>query len=285
MRSTFTRKTIRFDITLGKGAFADGGRTKTIEGLACDVSITKPGLPQKNSASIDIWGLKYEDMGLLTMLAFEPLEAQHNLITVSAGDEGSTPSVAFQGEITTASADFNAAPDVCMRFQAETGSFPRQKVAPPATINGTAPAELLFAQYAAQADYAFCNDGVTTFVCNTWYPGSSIDKMMKLARDIHCELIIDDGQVVIMPAGQARTGSAVFLSKDTGMIGYPTFNQDGISCRCLYNPALVYGGLIEVKSVVPKASGTWRITRLSHSLSAYKPGGGAWESQIDAARL
>ena len=52
MSKSFTIKTIRLAITLGKGSFSEGGNTKIIEGLACEVSITKPGLPEKNTASV-----------------------------------------------------------------------------------------------------------------------------------------------------------------------------------------------------------------------------------------
>ena len=107
--------------------------------------------------------------------------------------------------------------------------------------------------------------------------------MIKLARDVGCELIIDDGEVIVLPAGKARSGSAVLLNKDTGLIGYPTFNQNGISCRCMYNPHLLYGGLIKVESLVPRASGEWRITKLTHNITACTPNGGNWESQIEAA--
>ena len=69
MPKSFSIKTIQIAITLGKGNFSEGGNTKTIEGLACDVSVQKPGLPEKNSAAVKIWGLKYEDMAQLTMLA------------------------------------------------------------------------------------------------------------------------------------------------------------------------------------------------------------------------
>ena len=33
--------------------------------------------------------------------------------------------------------------------------------------------------------------------------------------------------------------------------------------------------------MVSKASGTWRVTRLSHSIAAFSPGG-AWQSEIEA---
>lgn len=289
MPKSFSIKTIQIAVTLGKGTFSEGGNTKTIEGLACDVTVQKPGLPEKNSATIKIWGLKYEDMAQLTMLSFKPLESQHNLISIKAGEKDDTDSarsslaLVFQGEITSAFADFNAAPDVCMQFEADSGSYPQQIAAPVVTVKGDAQAEKLFAQFAKEAGYTFKNEGVTSSVKNAWFPGSPIDKMTKLARDIGCELIIDDGAVTILPMGKAREGNAVLLTRDTGLIGYPTFNQDGISCRCIFNSDLVYGGLIKMESIVPRASGVWRITKLTHHITAYIPGGGNWESQMEAA--
>lgn len=282
MPKSFAEKTIQVAVILGKGNFSEGGNTKIIEGLACDVSVTKPGLPEKNSATVKIWGLKKEDMGELTMLAFRPLESHHNIISIKAGKQGGALSLVFQGEITSAFADFNAAPDVRMQFEADTGNYPQQIASPVATVKGEVKVDRLFAQFAQAAGYAYRNEGVTASVKNAWFPGSPMDKMIKLARDIGCELIIDDSTVVVLPAGRARSGNAVLLTKDTGMIGYPTFSQDGISCRCIYNPDLTYGGLIKVESIVPRASGVWRITKLTHNITAYIPGGGNWESQIEA---
>lgn len=177
MTRTFFNKTIQITITLGKGSFSDGGNTKVIEGLACDVSIQKPGLPEKNSATVKIWGLKYADMAALTMLSFRPLESHHNLISIKAGEKGRALPLIFQGEITHASADFNAAPDPTMQFEAESGSYPQQIAMPPVTVKGEARAEELFAQFASAAGYTFKNEGVSGKVANSWYPGSPIEKM------------------------------------------------------------------------------------------------------------
>ena len=64
MPSSFTIKTIRLVITLDRGSFTKGDNIKTIEGLACDATINKPGPPQKNNATITIWGLSPDSMGL-----------------------------------------------------------------------------------------------------------------------------------------------------------------------------------------------------------------------------
>jgi len=283
MPNSFALKTIQIAIVLGKGTFGEGGNTKIIEGLSCEVTVQKPGLPEKNSAEVRIWGLKYEDMAQLTMLSFRPLESQHNLISIKAGERGGALQLVFQGEITSAFADFNAAPDVFMQIEADSGSYPQQIAEPVMTVNGSTTAEQLFSKFAEAAGYTYKNEGVTASVVNAWFPGSPIAKIEKLARDVGCELIIDDGTVITLPAGKARAGNATLLSRETGMIGYPVFNQDGISCRCIFNPDLTYGGLIKVESIVPRASGVWRITKLTHNIDAYMPDGGSWDTQIEAA--
>jgi hypothetical protein len=274
MADSYTIKTLRLTIT-------QDGTAKTYEGFASEVNITKPGLPEKNSAKVKIWGLKYEDMANLTMLAFRPLEARPNLLEVEAGDQGGRLAMIFRGEITAASADFNASPDVTMNFEADSGSYPQKIAAPVLTVAGEVKAADLFAKFAAEAGYEYKNEGLTASLKNAWFPGSPVEKARKLARDIGCELIIDDGAMITLPAGGARPGQGVLLNKESGLIGYPTFSQQGIVCRCLFNPDLVYGGIIKVESLVPKATGQWKITKLTHDLSANKPGN--WESKIEAA--
>jgi len=274
MADSYTIKTLRLTIT-------QDGKAKIYEGFAVEASITKPGLPEKNSAKVKIWGLKYEDMASLTMLAFRPLEARHNLLEVEAGDKDGKLALIFKGEITSASADLNASPDVAMSFEADSGSYPQKIAAPAATVAGEVKAADLFAKFAAEAGYEYKNEGLTASLKNAWFPGSPVEKARKLARDIGCELIIDDGAMITLPAGQSRPGQAVLLNPGSGLLGYPTFNQRGIVCRCLFNPDLVYGGIIKVESLVPKATGQWKITKLTHDLAAYKPGN--WESKIEAA--
>lgn len=282
--STFSLKTIQLEITLGKGVFSEGGNTKIIEGLACEVSIEKPGQPEKNSANINVWGLKLEDMAQLTMLSFKPLEYHKNTITVRAGVQGEELSVAFSGDITHAFADFNSAPDVSMCFEASTAFYAQQIAQPMITINGEANAADVIAQEAKKAGFTLQIDKIPNIpILNACFSGSPIEKITRIATDLGLEVIIDDGQIIILPPkGEARTLSATLLTKDTGMIGYPTFTQNGISLKCFYNPELLYGGLVQVESIVPRASGVWKITKLSHSLSAYTSSAGAWESELEA---
>ncbi len=310
MLLSYSLKTIRVTVSIGQGVFSEGGNTKVIEGLACDATIQKPGLPEQNSASVKIMGLSYNSMKQLTFLSFRPLESYRNTITIEAGEQGKSLSTVFRGHITRASADLNTAPDPTMNFDAASGYFAQQISSPPTAVQGEASASQLMRGWASEASLSFYNQGITALVRNTYYPGDPISKMKKLAHDIGCDLILDDDTVIILPAGNPRGdipaskstestspesggigpgvgggggGRVTLLSRDTGMIGYPTFNQSGISVKSIFNPAVLYGSRIKVDSLTPGASGDWIVTKLTHSISAYNPGGGPWETQIEGS--
>jgi hypothetical protein len=280
---SFTLKTIRVTVTLGEGSFGGKGNAKIIEGLGAEVSVSKPGPPEKPSANIKLTGLKLDDMAQMTMLSFLPMSSLKNHVAVQAGNQGDANlPVVFWGEITAASADFNQAPDIVFNIDAETGSYPALIASPQETARGQASAAALIEKYAKQIGYGFKNEGVSASVKNAVLNGSPMEKIKAVAGQVGCEIIIDDGEIVIMPAGGARSGNAVLMTRETGMIGYPTFTSDGISLKCVYNPEIKIGGLLRVESVVPRASGVWKITKLDHNLSAYKASGGPWSSSLSA---
>jgi hypothetical protein len=275
-------KTLKTTIILGEGEFDGGGNTKIIEGLATTVQVTKAGLPEKNSAEVRIQGLKLSDMEQLTFLSFLPGEYRKNHILIEAGDKGGELSVVFKGDITAASADFSTAPDVTMKFNALTAGWSVLIADSPTSVQGEATAESLIKQFAEQAGFNFINEGVTESVKNATFNGSPVQKAEQVADEVGAELLMDDETWTLMPWDKPR-GDAVLLKADSGMIGYPSFTQDGISVECFYNPRLQLGGQIKIESIVPRASGYWKITKLSHDLAAYT--NGRWVSRIDGMYL
>ena len=276
------QKTLRVTVILGEGEFEGGGNTKIFEGLATQVRVTKAGLPEKNSAEVRIFGLKLPDMEQLTFLSFLPGEYRKNHILIEAGDKGGELSVVFKGDITAAAADFSTSPDVSMKFQALTAGWSVLIADSPTSVQGEETAENLIKGFAQQAGYNFINEGVTESVKNATFNGSPVQKAEQVAEEVGAELLIDDETWTLMPWDKPR-GDAVLLKADSGLIGYPSFTQDGITCTCFYNPRLKLGGLIKIESIVPRSTGYWKITKLSHELAAYTEG--RWMSKIDGTYL
>lgn len=276
------KRSVEIEVILGQGDFGASGNTRTFRGLAAHVLIRKPGLPDKNHAQATIFGMARADMEQLTRLSWEPLQSQRNILIIRAGEENSIHHEVFRGEISNAHAVFYGAPDVYMRFEAYSGFYPQLIASPPLSVQGEAEAAQLVSQFAGEAGYTFENKGVTSSVRNSVFNGSPIHKAMAVAEEVQADLIIDDNVVILKNRNQATTTTAINISPDNGMFGYPEFTQDGIRVACLFKPELQFGGLIQVTSDVPRASGTWRITNLSHLLSSYDPEGGPWESHMDA---
>ena len=173
-----------------------------------------------------------------------------------------------------------------MHIEAAAGSYPSLKASPPIAVKGAQSAASLIEQFAKESGYSFLNNGVAASVKNAVLNGSPIQKARTVAGMVGCELLIDDNVVKIQPYDKGLDeGNAVLMSKDSGMLGYPTFTSEGISLKCLYNPDLQLGGMIEVDTVVPGAKGTWKITKLSHSLVANATSPGDWFSSIEASPL
>lgn len=282
---SFTRKLLEVHVTLRAGQF-EGGNTKIITGVPLKVRIEKTGPPDYCKATIEARGLRYEDMAQMSTLAFRPLASARNSVAVFAGDEVDGLSLAFSGSITQASADFNAAPDVVFKMEAMTGYYGAITPQSPTAIRGSQPAADFIAMQAQKAGLTFQNDGVTAQLNNAIFNGSPVAQARAAARQIGAELIIDDDVMFLSPAGGAGKkagggrGNAVRLAKDTGLLGYPVLTNEGVQLKALYNPAFRLGGLVQVESIVPKASGTWRIIKLTHELTAFDAKGGPWESQM-----
>jgi hypothetical protein len=278
---SFDVKAIEVSIVLAEGDFG-GGNTLTLTGgtggMTLNVTVDKPGQPDQNKAEVNVKGLTYEHMAQLTTLGFRSGEMQKNMITIRAGTEGVLSTV-YEGEITEAWADFNPVPDPEMKIKAESGSYPQLTPEDPVSVDGDAPVASLMEAEAKAMGYAFVNQGVTASVRNAVFTGSPVEKLRRMAAQVGAELVIDDRTVYLLPGdGTAREGNAVSLKADTGLIGHPTFSADGIECVCLFNPDVQQAGLIEVESIVPKASGTWKVTKLTHNVSSTDQ----WTTEIKA---
>ena len=64
--------------------------------------------------------------------------------------------------------------------------------------------------------------------------------------------------------------------------GYPSFTQDGLEWSSIFDNNIDIGGLIDVRSEVPKASGIWKVTKVTHNLEAYTSATAAWNSTFSA---
>ena len=261
----------------------DGQESLRLDGFACSVAVNKSGCPAFPKASAVIKGLSLDTMGRMTHLAFKTRGLKRNKIRIEAGVQGKTLSNIFQGEISNAWADFNAAPSPEFKLDAVTGLFSAMTPQSPISVKGTQSVADIIESISSEIGYVFENNEITASIKDCVINGDPVTKMRRIAEAVGANLLFDDDRVVLMPRDGSRKneGEIPLINADNGMIGYPTFSNQGMSVSCFFRPELRIGTSVRVESIVPKASGTWKIVSLKHDLSANDPTKQTWKTTIE----
>ena len=279
---SFTNKTIQVVMAMAEGVFQNGANQITVEGLPTTVDIQKQGGDERPSCTVTIGNLNIDVVKQLTTLSFRPLQRFKNQITVNAGEVGKQLQTIFIGDFENAYGEFQNAPTMNLMVKAIAAQHGALMATPATSVDGTEQVAKLMEQWAIEAGCTLENKGVNASVKNVVYRGSPVDKAKTLARDVGIDLIIDDGKFIITPNGQAVDGNAVLIDPKHGLLGYPAFSNDGIEFNMIFDPNVKIGGLVKIESVVPRASGIWKVTKITTKLEAYVPNGGSWNSSVSA---
>ena len=279
---SFTNKTIQVVMAMAEGVFQNGANQITVEGLPTSVDIQKQGGDERPSCTVTIGNLNIDVVKQLTTLSFRPLQRFKNQITVNAGEVGKQLQTIFIGDFENAYGEFQNAPTMNLMVKAIAAQHGALMATPATSVDGTEQVAKLMEQWAVEAGCTLENKGVNESVKNVVYRGSPVDKAKTLARDVGIDLIIDDGKFVITPNGQAVDGNAVLIDPKHGLLGYPAFSNDGIEFNMIFDPNVKIGGLVKIDSIVPRASGIWKVTKITTKLEAYVPNGGSWNSSVSA---
>lgn len=88
-----------------------------------------------------------------------------------------------------------------------------------------------------------------TNVSETTFSGSSRRAMDQLAREYNFDWNIVEGEVIVVPRGQAlKDKPAYVITPQTGLIGSPVLTELGADFRVLLNPAIMLGREVEMHS-------------------------------------
>lgn len=284
--TTLTRRVMSATFSLGTGSFgADGSDTVTVKGLRMSANIQKHGGQQLASLDLRIWGMPLEAIQQLTVLNILALEqVRMNSVTLFAGDEDGALTAVFQGTITEAWADASGAPEMCFVVSAQAGAFDRVRPIPPTSFNGPVDIATVLAGIGAQMDPALSveNNGVQGTFDDPYLAGTAVNQIFQVCSWAGCGSTIDYDKLVIAiwPFGGSRGGTALNVSAETGLVGYPQFTQSGIKFRLLYTQSVVFGQQIQMTSTLAAASGLWVVLAIAHSLDA-EVFGGAWFTDIE----
>lgn len=307
----------RVDVTFtiasgGLGAGAGGADSVTLSGLRCQAHVVTAALPTGCSLSLRIAGMTPDLMNRLSLLAALPVGGDAtkkpvapNTVTLSAGN-GDATCVVFAGMVADAYADFSGAPDVTFIVSATSLALLQVWPLPATSHAGTCDYADMLADIATGCGLGFRNGGFHHVATDYYNYGSARDQIERIRAATHARIVVDGNVLSVWPAADAdaATGDAVVISAPTGMIGYPSYNQYGVTVDTLFNPALrlwtpvslqadyvsgAAGGAAGNISGATQdgwrmaANGMWLPYAISHELDTMLPGG-MWRSSVQAVR-
>lgn len=280
-KSFENKKALKFVITLGTGKFGSSNNNQvTLQGLRAIVDIDKAGGVQMSTLHAKILGVSQSDMNSAVTLQWQPDTQMKNTVQVTTID-GIQETLVYGGYIVNAWGDYKGMPDVFLYIQAQSAYAAQLQAVPPRSYKGKVDVASVMGQIASSLGYALENNGVTTQLSNVYLANTGLEQAKELARAAGCWIYVEDEKkiIAITPPNVARGSQIPLISKDTGLVGYPTFDAMGVNFQTLFNPAITFGGAFKLTTDLKQAAGQWIVTSLSHRLESERPGG-AWFSTV-----
>ncbi len=272
---------------LGKGSFGDSGSDQlTFTGLRVAVQVQLASLPTTGAALIRVYGMTLSQMNQLSKAGLV-WKGREDKVQVSAGDDVSGMSVIFNGLIIEAYPDMTESPNSAFSIFATPTQIIQLKPVPPSTFPGSVKAADVLEKMAKAAGLGFENNGVDVVLASPYFPGTMWQQMNSAKRAANIDATVDNVKNVlaIWPKTSSRSGGTITISPDTGMIGYPTFEQTRVKVRTVFDPSIRVTGTgtkVKIESQQDAARGEFTITTINYNLASETPGG-PWEMALDCS--
>lgn len=295
MPESFTRKRIEVAIQLASDTQTNqpnqfsgtGSDTVTIKDKRMSVRITNSGAPSSSTANVSIYGMTESVMNQLSTLGMVLNLVPKNILSIKAGDDVNGLTAVFRGTIVSAYADMAAAPDVPFVLECRSGLAEATQNVQPTSYKGSVAVSTIMSGFARQMNVGFENNGVDVTLLNPYYRGSLQAQMDQCRRDANINAEIVNGNVLaIWPKFGSRTSVTkvpVIAAPPTGgMIGRPSFTQQGIMVRNLFLPEIAFGAKVKIitnERALEKANGEWTVYKLDLALDSQVPKG-QWSSTL-----
>lgn len=282
--ASFTKKKLRVSFVLGQKEphFDDtGNNTVTADDLRITASIQSYGAMP--TAKLMIYGLSKSVMNKLSKVHWNTDDAKLNFVRLEASlDGGESYVIVYEGVIQYAYPNFGSAPDAILTIDSTSGLEHKIRPVEPLSFNGDVDVANAIEQICRKMSLRLENNGVLAKVSSPYLPQTALDQIRALCEAAHADFFVDFNTLAIMPKGKPRDILVPVISPSTGLIGYPTPTMTGVKFQCLFDPAIRFKGLVDIKdSVIEPANGRWLMMGITHYLES-EIAGGRWLSEIDA---
>ncbi len=284
---TYKTRSAKIQLTLQDGATFDGdkGNILTIENARIEAQLSFTGGFTGSLATIKIYGIGFYYMSILAGRGVQlDVNRQKFLIRLDV-DEIEV----FLGFANWCYIDANSQPEIALVVQAAAQGEINLMQIPDTHIS-----KITTIENAARLITSKTNMAITDYtgytlpsVYTTGSVGSQLIQLMQAALKVYPDLRynLNYSYLDMFKADHVLDYETINISKDTGMIGYPSFTQTGINITTMFNPKYTLQKIINLTSDLPNISGKYQIVDgCTANLSTWVDNG-PWYSTISCMYL
>ncbi|HEY6019614.1 MAG TPA: hypothetical protein VIY48_06860 [Candidatus Paceibacterota bacterium] len=285
MTGSFIRRKLTAIISIGGGQYGDTiEEIVTVENCRMSVDIRIYGAESMGEMDCKIYGLSLQLMNKLTTIG--PIMNQirfKNLIQIEASEGDEPPTTIYIGNIDTAFADMNQAPNVALNIKAFSGGALAIKPVDPVSYTTDVSVEQVMNDFAAKAGLTPQNHGVTGIMLHSpYFKDTLLNNIRKVAYDTDINFSIENNILTYWKKNGSLNDPEQLITPKRNMVGYPTFSSNCVIVRSLFLPYARLGTKIRIEdSELISVNKSWVAFQVSHELDSIIPDG-RWFTTIGA---
>ena len=279
----YNQRSLRFEFTNETSSFDEkGNNTISISEVRSTVSFQSAGNLFGTQVNVSLFGLSMELLASLSSKALGLFGSDTERISMKiyVGD-----TAIFVGYMTSSIANMNTAPNSALMITATANADLQNKPSPPFSFNGATPVTSVITAICKAAGYSPYITGLDGIVAtNPHYEGSIFNQLEKLCDDFEIAMSVASPTITFWPQNEKKDDVMPLISPEYGLIGYPIFSNGGVMFQTQFSTLLTTGRNVKLITSLPHASGTYKLTSVSHELSSWMPDG-PWHSVCIANRI
>jgi hypothetical protein len=241
--------------------------------LDCDFTVEKSAKPEPNTCDLTIYNLTREHQAELEELRPKDKRATTGIpCRIEAGYVDPGPQLIWLGDLRTIETT-RQGPDWVTHATSGDGERGWQNGRIHVAYGPKTPLETALRAIARELGVAPGNlskiaqklkiAGTAMFPSGKVFSGSASRALVDFARSADLEVSIQDGALQFIDRGKALAGESLRLSSETGLIGSPTVDNEGVmTCEVLMIPGVRVGSVVvldaaRVKGAYKVEQATW----------------------------
>lgn len=259
--------------------------------LDCDFQVTKTIKPEPNTCDLTVYNLNREHQAELEELRPRDKQATTGIpCRIEAGYADPGPQLIWLGDLRTIET-VREGPDWVTRATSGDGERGWQNGRIHVSYGPKTPIETALRAIARELGVAPGNlsrvvqklkiAGASMFPAGKVFSGSASRALMDFARSADLEVSIQDGALQFVDRGKALAGKSLRLASETGLVGSPTVDNEGVmTCNVLMIPDVRVGAVVVLDAA--RVKGAYRIEQAKWTGST---SGDEWGIELKGTRF